>query len=175
MRTYGLMESFYRQAREVGVTFLRFDPERPPELRADGSLQVIVHDEMLDADVGLEADRVVLSVAVVPRDDADELAKLLKVPRTADGFFQEAHLKLRPVDFASDPTSTKRNVMAVLIVSIPVRSKPSLWWNIRTKRGKPRNALSSMKQFAKAAEPVRRPARKVRSLSGISNWIPCAL
>ncbi|HEX6035507.1 MAG TPA: 4Fe-4S binding protein, partial [Anaerolineales bacterium] len=60
------------------------------------------HDEMLDADVALEADRVVLSVAVVPRDDADELAKLLKVPRTADGFFQEAHLKLRPVDFASD-------------------------------------------------------------------------
>ena len=102
MRTYGLMESFYRQARAAGVTFLRFDAERPPEVRAQGSLQVIVHDEMLDADVALEADRVVLSVAVVPRDDADELAKLLKVPRTSDGFFQEAHLKLRPVDFASD-------------------------------------------------------------------------
>jgi heterodisulfide reductase subunit A len=102
VRTYGLMESFYRQARAAGVTFLRFDAERPPEVRTDGSMQVIVHDEMLDADVALEANRVVLSVAVVPRDDADTLAKLLKVPRTADGFFQEAHLKLRPVDFASD-------------------------------------------------------------------------
>lgn len=102
MRTYGLMEPYYRQARAAGVTFLRFDAERPPEVRAGEALQVIVHDEMLDADIALEADRVVLSVAVVPRDDADELAKLLKVPRTADGFFQEAHLKLRPVDFASD-------------------------------------------------------------------------
>ena len=102
MRTYGLMEPFYRQARAAGVTFLRFDAERQPEIHADGMLQIIVHDEMLDADVALEADRLVLSVAVTPRNDADELAKLLKVPRTADGFFQEAHLKLRPVDFASD-------------------------------------------------------------------------
>ncbi len=102
MRTYGLMESFYRQARAAGVTFLRFEWERPPEVRADGAMQIIVHDAMLDADVALEADRVVLSVAVVPREDAGEVAKLLKVPRTADGFFQEAHMKLRPVDFASD-------------------------------------------------------------------------
>ncbi|MCL4528807.1 MAG: 4Fe-4S binding protein, partial [Chloroflexi bacterium] len=102
MRTYGLMEPFYRQARAAGVTFLRFDEKRQPEIHADGTMQVIIHDEMLDADVALEADRLVLSVAVTPRDDADELAKLLKVPRTADGFFQEAHLKLRPVDFASD-------------------------------------------------------------------------
>ena len=107
MRTYGLMEPYYRQARAVGVTFLRFDAERPPEVQRQETLesaplQVIVHDEMLDADVALEADRVILSVAVVPRDDAGEVAKLLKVPRTADGFFQEAHLKLRPVDFASD-------------------------------------------------------------------------
>ncbi len=119
MRTYGLMEPFYRQAREMGVTFLRFDEKRPPEVQrletlrqaqggalesapSSAPLQVIVHDEMLDADVALEADRVVLSVAVVPREDAGEVAQLLKVPRTADGFFQEAHLKLRPVDFASD-------------------------------------------------------------------------
>jgi len=102
MRTYGLMEPYYRQARADGVTFLRFDAERSPEVHAGDALQVIVHDEMLDADVALEADRIVLSVAVVPRDDAGEVAQLLKVPRTADGFFQEAHLKLRPVDFASD-------------------------------------------------------------------------
>ncbi|HEX8991392.1 MAG TPA: FAD-dependent oxidoreductase [Anaerolineales bacterium] len=102
VRTYGLMEPYYRQARAAGVTFLRFDPAHEPEVRADGSLQVIVHDEMLNAEIALQADELVLSVAVVPRDDADQVAKLLKVPRTADGFFQEAHLKLRPVDFASD-------------------------------------------------------------------------
>ena len=102
LRTYGLLEPFYRQARMAGVTFLRFEAERPPEVRADGSLHVIVHDAMLDADVALEADRVVLSVASVPNSGAAELAQLLKVPRTADGFFQEAHMKLRPVDFASD-------------------------------------------------------------------------
>ena len=102
VRTYGLMEPYYRQARAAGVTFLRFEAGREPEVRADGSLRVIVHDEMLNAEVAIEADELVLSVAVVPRPDADVLAKLLKVPRTADGFFQEAHLKLRPVDFASD-------------------------------------------------------------------------
>jgi heterodisulfide reductase subunit A-like polyferredoxin len=115
VRTYGLMEPYYRQAREAGVTFLRFEAERPPEIQRretlrqaqdnaleSAPLQVIVHDGMLDTDVALEADRVVLSVAVVPREDAGEVAKLLKVPLTEDGFFQEAHLKLRPVDFASD-------------------------------------------------------------------------
>ena len=112
MRTYGLMEASFGKARALGITFLRFDAERPPQMQrqgqrqgtseSGGALQVIVHDEMLDADVALEADRVVLSVAVVPREDAGELAQLLKIPRMADGFFQEAHLKLRPVDFATD-------------------------------------------------------------------------
>ncbi len=102
IRTYGLMEQYYRQAREAGVLFLRFEADRPPQVAANGSVQVTVHDAMLDTDVLLEADRVVLSVATVPQPDAGEVAQLLKVPRTQDGFFQEAHLKLRPVDFAND-------------------------------------------------------------------------
>ncbi|HLB50151.1 MAG TPA: FAD-dependent oxidoreductase, partial [Anaerolineales bacterium] len=102
IRTYGLMEQYYRQAREAGVMFLRFEADRPPQVAANGSVQVTVHDAMLDTDVLLEADRVVLSVATVPQPDAGEVAQLLKVPRTQDGFFQEAHLKLRPVDFAND-------------------------------------------------------------------------
>ena len=57
---------------------------------------------MLDTDVLLDVDRLVLSVATVPQPDAAQLAQLLKVPRTPDGFFQEAHMKLRPVDFAND-------------------------------------------------------------------------
>jgi heterodisulfide reductase subunit A-like polyferredoxin len=102
MRTYGLLEPFYREAREAGVLFIRFEADRPPQVSANGSLQVVVHDALLDDDSLLDADRLVLSVATVPQPDAAELAQLLKVPLTEDGFFQEAHLKLRPVDFASD-------------------------------------------------------------------------
>lgn len=108
MRTYGLLEPFYRQARQEGVMFLRFEDEHPPQVLVAESetghskLQAIVHDAMLDAEVALEADLVVLSVATVPPLDADHLAQLLKVPRTQDGFFQEAHMKLRPVDFATE-------------------------------------------------------------------------
>jgi heterodisulfide reductase subunit A len=102
IRTYGFMEQYYRQARETGVLFLRYEVEQPPQVKANGSLQITVHDAMLDSDILIEADRVVLSVATVPQADAGEIAQLLKVPRTQDGFFQEAHLKLRPVDFASE-------------------------------------------------------------------------
>ncbi|HEY4722433.1 MAG TPA: 4Fe-4S binding protein, partial [Anaerolineae bacterium] len=102
IRTYGLLEPYYRLAREAGVLFIRFEADRPPQLAANGSLQLTVHDAMLEADVLLDVDRLVLSVAVVARSDAAQLAQLLKVPRTQDGFFQEAHLKLRPVDFAND-------------------------------------------------------------------------
>lgn len=102
IRTYGLLEPFYRQAREDGVIFLRFEAENEPQVTASHDLQVVVHDAMLNADVVLDADRVVLSVATVPRPDADQLAQLLKVPRTQDGFFFEAHMKLRPVDFATE-------------------------------------------------------------------------
>ena len=101
IRTYGLMEKYYRQAREAEVVFLRFEDDMPPQVTADGALQVRVHDAMLDTEIMIEADQVVLSVATVPQSDAADVAQLLKVPRTADGFFQEAHLKLAPVDFAN--------------------------------------------------------------------------
>jgi heterodisulfide reductase subunit A len=102
IRTYGLLEKYYRQSRQEGVHFLRFDPARPPRVMADGSLQVIVHDALLETDILLEADRLVLSVATIPREDAGQLAQLLKVPLMQDGFFQEAHMKLAPIDFASE-------------------------------------------------------------------------
>ena len=80
----------------------RFEAENAPQVTASADLQVVVHDAMLNTDVVLDANRVVLSVATVPRPDADQLAQLLKVPRTQDGFFLEAHMKLRPVDFATE-------------------------------------------------------------------------
>jgi heterodisulfide reductase subunit A-like polyferredoxin len=103
VRTYGFLEEHYRRARELGVIFLRYDAERPPVVAAAGSrLAVTVHDPILGAELALAADRVALSAAIVPRADAKELAQQLKVPLNANGFFLEAHLKLRPIDFATD-------------------------------------------------------------------------
>ena len=102
MRTYGMLEDYYRDARNRGVLFARFDPERPPEVAMeDGSLKMTFFDHVLRMPVTLPADAVILSAATVPQD-VDELASLLKLPRNAEGFFIEAHAKLRPVDFGSE-------------------------------------------------------------------------
>jgi heterodisulfide reductase subunit A len=102
MRTYGMLEDYYREARNRGVIFVRFDPEKAPELNiVDGELAMSFVDHVLGMPVHLPADAVVLSAATVPAD-VEELASLLKLPRNAEGFFIEAHAKLRPVDFSSD-------------------------------------------------------------------------
>lgn len=102
IRTYGLLEKYYRQARSAGITFLRFEDEQPPTVTGNSRLEVTVNDAMLDTDIQLTPDLVVLSVATVPQPDAGHMAQLLKVPLTEDGFYQEAHLKLAPVDFANE-------------------------------------------------------------------------
>jgi len=103
VRTYGFHELAYRQARESGVVFLRYDPQRKPEVEeVDGGLHVRVYDEQLGEEVVLHSDRVVLSAAVRPHPEAERLSVQLKVPRNEDGFFMEAHMKLRPLDFASE-------------------------------------------------------------------------
>ncbi|MDD5641021.1 MAG: FAD-dependent oxidoreductase, partial [Syntrophales bacterium] len=101
MRTYGLKELYYKKARDLGVRFLRFEPERPPEVTpaADG-LKVSVFDQNLKATINLQADYLALSAAIRPHPVAREIADLMKLPLDADGFFMEAHLKLRPLDFA---------------------------------------------------------------------------
>jgi heterodisulfide reductase subunit A len=104
IRTYGFRESLYSEARREGVAFLRYEDDRTPEVtRGDnGSLTVRVFDPQLRRDIAIDAGLVVLSVATVPHEENRALAQLLKVPLTQDGFFLEAHLKLRPVDFATD-------------------------------------------------------------------------
>ncbi|HVO37300.1 MAG TPA: CoB--CoM heterodisulfide reductase iron-sulfur subunit A family protein [Candidatus Acidoferrum sp.] len=105
MQTYGKeFEDQYREARERFVQFIRYDVESSPEVCAepDGKLSVKVHDILVNSDLELNADLLVLSTPLVQRKDAEELSKLLKVPLGADGFFFEAHVKLRPVDFATD-------------------------------------------------------------------------
>ncbi len=103
IRTYGLAEELYTRARRAGVLVFRYDPADPPRLESDGGrLAVTVTDQSLGEEVTLEADRVVVSPALVPAAGVPGLTNLFKVPVTQEGFFLEAHVKLRPMDFASD-------------------------------------------------------------------------
>jgi heterodisulfide reductase subunit A-like polyferredoxin len=102
IRTYGFREAAYRQAREQGVLFVRYDPEQAPELTVDGELRLRAREPSLGRDLELKPDLVVLAAPMTPRADRGELSELLRVPLNADGFFLEAHMKLRPVDFASE-------------------------------------------------------------------------
>jgi heterodisulfide reductase subunit A len=101
IRTYGFNEAYYRQAREAGVRFIRFNAAHKPELAAvNGHLAVAVDDELLNMKLNIDCDAVILSTGMTPQNDSGALAKKLKLPLTQDGFFLEAHMKLRPVDFA---------------------------------------------------------------------------
>lgn len=99
--TYGFREQYYTEARRRGVVFVRYDDEHPPDLILDddGKVTVKVRDPALNCMLSLPADMVPLSMSVGPSEGAEELAKMLRVPLTKEGFFQEAQLKLRPMDF----------------------------------------------------------------------------
>jgi len=103
LRTYGSRENLYKKAREKGVIFIRFDLENAPQVEQlpDGRLQVAVRDPILGLPVTLETDILGLASAIIVKEQ-EKLAQLFKVPLTNDGFFLEAHMKLRPVDFATD-------------------------------------------------------------------------
>jgi len=102
VRTYGLLEQHYTRAREQGVIFTRYLPERRPEVQgADERVRVKVWDETLRGNLIIEADLLVLSAAIIPGEN-EELAAMFKVQRTLEGAYLEAHMKLRPVDFARE-------------------------------------------------------------------------
>jgi len=103
IRTFGLKEDYYKKARELNVKFVRYDEDRKPEVREEGGKLVIkVFDPILNGAVDLKADLLALSVGTVPNPENETVGKWLKVPTNQDGFFLEAHVKLRPVDFATD-------------------------------------------------------------------------
>ncbi|MBM3333936.1 FAD-dependent oxidoreductase, partial [Candidatus Sumerlaeota bacterium] len=103
VRTHGFYETAYREAREQGVVFVRYEEDSKPRfVTDDGRLRVEVHDPVLGRDLVIHPDRVVLSARIDPPADGEALAQLFKAPRNEDGFFLEAHVKLRPVDFATD-------------------------------------------------------------------------
>jgi heterodisulfide reductase subunit A len=102
IRTYGFYEKLYRDAREKGVIFIRFDEEKPSVIANNGKLNVSVKDQLLNMQIDLPADLVVLSAGIEATKTNEDLAQKLKVPLNKHGFFLEAHMKLRPVDFATD-------------------------------------------------------------------------
>jgi len=103
IRAYGFREDLYKQAREAGILFIRYEPETPPRVStdADNHLLLEVTDHVLRMPVRLRPDLLVLATGVVPNANR-HLYELFKVPVNADGFLVEAHAKLRPVDFASE-------------------------------------------------------------------------
>ncbi|MCK4456524.1 MAG: CoB--CoM heterodisulfide reductase iron-sulfur subunit A family protein [Thermoplasmata archaeon] len=104
MTTYGVEhELYYNRARESGVRFIRYRNERPPNVTKEGDqLIVTYYHETLKVERKLAVDMVVLSTPLVPQEDAKDVSQMLKVPLGPSGFFLEAHVKLRPVDFATD-------------------------------------------------------------------------
>jgi heterodisulfide reductase subunit A len=103
MRTYGFREAAYKEARDKGVLFVRYDDGQTPEVTINGSaLSIHAFEPMLGRRMTIKPDLLVLASPIVARDDRQELSELLRVPLNADGFFLEAHVKLRPVDFASE-------------------------------------------------------------------------
>jgi len=103
VRAYGFKEDYYREAATKGVLFVNYDEERKPQvLNEDGKLKVAFWEPVLKQEIEIHPDVVVLSAATIPNPDNKRIAEMLKVPLSKDGFFLEAHMKLRPIDFATD-------------------------------------------------------------------------
>lgn len=98
--TYGFREEFYTEARRLGVVFIRYTDDEPPAIEVEADrLAVRVRDLALNRELTLPADLVPLSMSIAPAEGMIDLAKTLRVPITGEGFFKEAQLKLRPMDF----------------------------------------------------------------------------
>lgn len=107
MMTYGFSEDYYREASQREVKFIRYEPQAVPQVEAltEGGaarLRVSFTDPILGRELYIDADAIALAAAVIPSAATRELAALFKVSLGPDGFFKEAHVKLRPVEFAAD-------------------------------------------------------------------------
>jgi heterodisulfide reductase subunit A len=107
MRTYGFSEDYYREAADKDVKFIRYEPDDKPQVEAlneggKSMLRLTVTDTLLGAKLEIDADIIALAAAIIPSAGSKEVSQLFKVPLGTDGFFQEAHVKLRPVEFGAD-------------------------------------------------------------------------
>jgi len=107
MRTYGLSEDYYREASEKDVKFIRYEPDDKPQVEAttvEGRpvIRVVATDPVLGQKLAIDADVLSLAAAVIPSAGTNKVAGLFKVTLSPDDFFKEAHVKLKPVEFAAD-------------------------------------------------------------------------
>jgi len=103
IRTYGLKEDYYKRARDMGVFFVRYEVDKKPVVEKIGDkLRIKTWDYMLNKELILDADWLVLSIGLRPHPTNEKVGETYKVTRNSDGYFLEAHVKLRPVDFPSE-------------------------------------------------------------------------
>ena len=103
IRTYGFREELYKEAGQLGIKFVRVPEDKPPMVTKEGdSLKLVATDTILGDDIMIKPDLLVLSAGIRPHHSNEDLAKMLKVPLSKDKYFLEAHMKLRPVDFATN-------------------------------------------------------------------------
>jgi heterodisulfide reductase subunit A len=103
IRSYGFREKYYRQAREMGINFIRYDLDKKPVVTKNGDQIVVsIDDPILGATLNIPADLLVLSSRINPNPENEHLSQFFKVPLNSEKFFLEAHVKLRPVEFATD-------------------------------------------------------------------------
>ena len=107
IRTYGFMEDYYREASDRDVKFIRYEPDEKPQVEATEEegrpvLRVTLPDYVLGQKLAIDADYLTLSAAVIPPAANKEIAQLFKVSLGPNDFFKEAHVKLQPVEFATD-------------------------------------------------------------------------
>ena len=104
LMTYGTdFETYYRKAMEQGIRFIRYSLENPPQIVGEGKAErVKVYHELFGREIELPCDMLILTTPLIPTEGTKEISKMLKVPLSEHGFFLEAHLKLRPVEFATD-------------------------------------------------------------------------
>jgi heterodisulfide reductase subunit A len=103
MRTYGFREIYYEEAARKGILFIRYyDDSKPIVDVKDNDLKISIFDHFIGETIDINPDLLVLSTATIPSPDNEKIAKMLKVPLSKDGFFLEAHMKLRPLDFATE-------------------------------------------------------------------------
>ena len=102
IRTYGFNEDYFQQARSKGVLFVRYELDKKPKVADEDGLNVTVYEPILDREIELSPDLLVLSSRIEPDSGNEALSQILKVPVNEDGFLLEAHVKLRPVEFATE-------------------------------------------------------------------------
>lgn len=103
IRTFGFKELFYKEARQKGVIFIRYDLQKPPEVfEENNTLSISFIEPALRQKFIMSPDNIVLSTALRAHSMSSQIARVLKIPRDAQGYFLEAHVKLRPLDFTTD-------------------------------------------------------------------------